>query len=206
MAIRDKKELDNYRNQLLRKAEAVQRRLDEVTRAAHEELTRIRDEIRAIDSIMRETPEKDGKRRADITDRKSVTVAKNIKTVLIVEKHPNYSQLLANQIRSAGLKPVVAITAEGGLRKAEECSPDVILLGLELPDRDGLRFVSEMRQNREADRIPIIAMSALPHLKSRCLELGCDDFLLKPVRMIDLISRIRKILDLKPTGSVRPTS
>jgi len=205
MAIGEKKELDNYGDQLLRKAEAVQLRLDEVTRAAHEELTRIRDEIHAIDSI-RELPEKDGKREAHITNRKTVAVTKNINTVLIVEKHPNYSQLLANQIRSAGFQPVVAITAEGGLRKAEEHHPDVSLLGLELPDRDGLRFVSEIRRNREADRIPIIAMSALPHLKSRCLELGCDDFLRKPVRMIDLITRIKKILDLKPTVSVLPTS
>jgi PleD family two-component response regulator len=189
----DKKALDRYRNQLLRRAEAIQRHLDEVTRAAREELVSIRDQIRALDSI-RETPEKDGERRANILDRKSVTVTKNVKTVLIVEKRPNYTQSLVNQILSAGFKPVVAITAEGGLRKAEECHPDLILLEVELPDRDGLRFVSEIRRNREADRIPIIAMSALPHLKSRCLELGCNDFLLKPVRMIDLIARIRKFL------------
>ena len=83
------------------------------------------------------------------------------------------------------------MTAEGGLRKAEECRPDLILLEIELPDRDELRFVSDIHRNRESDRIPIIAMSALPHLKSRCPELGCNDFLLKPVRMIDLIGRIK---------------
>jgi len=194
MAIEDNKELDRYRNQLLRIAETFQRRFDEVARAAHLELESIREEIRALDSI-RDTPETDGKTEAHNLNRKSITVAKNNKTVLIVEKHSNYAQLLANQVRSAGVKPVVAMTAEGGLKKAEECHPDVILLGLELPDRDGLRFVSEIRRNREADRIPIIAMSALPHLKTRCLEIGCNDFLLKPVRMIDLIPRIRKFLD-----------
>jgi len=59
---------------------------------------------------------------------------------------------------------------------------------------NGLRFVSEIRRNPEADRVPIVAMSALPDLKARCLERGCDEFLLKPVRMIDLIARIKKFL------------
>ena len=95
---------------------------------------------------------------------------------------------------SAGLKPIVAITGEGGLRMAEECHPDLILFEVELPDMNGLRFVSEIRRNPEADRVPIVAMSAFPDLKARCLESGCDDFLLKPVKMIDLIARIKKFL------------
>jgi CheY-like chemotaxis protein len=193
MTIKDKKALDRYRNQLLHRAEAIQRHLDEVTRAAREELLSIRDQIYALDST-RETLEEDGERRADILDRKSVTVKKKVQTMLIVEKQPNYSQSLVRQAQSAGFKAVVAITAEGGLKKAKECHPDLILLGIELPDMDGLKFVSEIRRNPEADRIPIIAMSAFPHVKPRCLELGCDDFLLKPVRMIDLIARTKKYL------------
>jgi DNA-binding response OmpR family regulator len=114
--------------------------------------------------------------------------------VLIVEKNPNYTQSLITQMRFAGLKPIVAVTGEGALRMAEECEPDLILFEVELPDMNGLRFVSEIRRNPEADRIPIVAMSALPDLKARCLERGCNDFLLKLVRMIDLIARIKKFL------------
>jgi CheY-like chemotaxis protein len=193
MAIGDRKTLDHYRNRLLRRAEAIQRRLDEVTRAAREELVSIKEQIRALDST-RENLEEDGERRANIVDRKSVKVTKNLKTVLIVEKNPDYTQSLVKQIRSAGLKPIVAITGEGGLRMAEECHPDLILFEVELPDMNGLRFVSAIRRNPEADRVPIVAMSAFPDLKSRCLERGCNDFLLKPVRMIDLTVRIRKFL------------
>jgi CheY-like chemotaxis protein len=189
----DRKTLDHYRNRLLRRAEAIQQHLDEVTRAAHEELVSIKDELRALDSI-RETVEEDNERRASIVDRKSVKVTKNVKTVLIVEKNPNYTQALIKQILLAGLKPIVAVTGEGGLRLAEERHPDLILFEVELPDMNGLRFVSTIRRNPEADRVPIVAMSALPHLKLRCLERGCNDFLLKPVRMIDLIARIKKFL------------
>jgi len=189
----DTKTLDHYRNRLMRRAEAIQRRLDEVTRAAREELVSIKDEIRALDSV-KENLEEDSERRANIVDRESVRVTKNVKTVLIVEKNPNYTQALVMQIGLAGLKPIVAITGEGGLRMAEECHPDLILLEVELPDMNGLRFVSAMSRNPEADRVPIVAMSAFPDLKSRCLERGCDDFLLKPVKMIDLIARIKKLL------------
>jgi DNA-binding response OmpR family regulator len=95
------------------------------------------------------------------------------KIVLIVENQPNYTQLLVKQILFAGLKPIVAITGTGGLRKVAECHPDLILLEVELSDMDGLSFVSEMRRNRDGDRIPIVAMSVFPHLKARCLEGGC---------------------------------
>jgi DNA-binding response OmpR family regulator len=115
----------------------------------------------------------------------------DVKTVLIVENQPNYTQLLVKQILFAGLKPVVAITGAGGLRKAAECHPDLILLEVELSDMDGLSFVSEMRRNRDGDRIPIVAMSIFPHLKARCLEGGCNDFLQKPVKMIELMTRLR---------------
>jgi CheY-like chemotaxis protein len=193
MPIGDRKTLDDYRNRLLRRAESIQRRLDELTRAAREELVSIKEEIRALDSA-RETLEEDGERRENILDRKSVKVTKNLKTVLIVEKNPDYTQALVRQIRLAGLKPIVAVTGEGGLRMAEAYHPDLILLEVELADMSGLRFVSEIRRNPEADRIPIVAISPFPHLKSRCLERGCNDFLLKPVKMIDLVARIKKFL------------
>src|SRR5215813_2267859 len=189
----DRETLDHYRKQLLRRAEAIQRRLDEVTHAAHEELVSINDQLRALDSI-RETPEEDDEHRVNIVDRKSVRLTKNFKTVLIVEKNPDYTQSLVKQIRLVGLRPIVAVTGEGGLKMAEECHPDLILLEVELADMNGLRFVSAIRRNPEADQVPIVAMSAFPHLKSRCLERGCNDFLLKPVKMIDLIARIKKLL------------
>jgi DNA-binding response OmpR family regulator len=121
-------------------------------------------------------------------------VAKNGKTVLIVENQPNYTQLLVKQILFAGLNPVVAITGHGGLRKAYECNPDLILLELELSDMSGLEFVSQLRQRPEADRIPIVAMSTFTNRKAECLQGGCNDFLQKPIKMIELMGRIKKFL------------
>jgi len=121
-------------------------------------------------------------------------VAKKGKTVLIVENQPNYTQLLVKQLLFAGLDPIVAITGNGGLRKAQECRPDLILLELQLSDMNGLDFVSLLRQRPEADRIPIVAMSVFADLKSQCLRGGCNDFLQKPVKIIELMARIKKLL------------
>jgi two-component system, chemotaxis family, chemotaxis protein CheY len=116
------------------------------------------------------------------------------KTVLIVEKQPNQTQLLVKQAMLAGLNPIVAVTGEGGLSKVTEHRPHLILLELDLSDMNGLDFVSTLRQRPEADRIPIIGMSVFPHMRAPSLSGGCNDFLLKPVKMIELMGLLRKFL------------
>lgn len=116
------------------------------------------------------------------------------KTVLIIEKQPNYTQLLVKQIMFAGLRPVVAVTGEGGLRKAVEYHPDLILLELDLTDMDGLEFISLLKEKPQLEKIPIVALSIFSYMKMAALSGGCDDFLKKPVKMIDLMTHIRYFL------------
>lgn len=120
------------------------------------------------------------------------------KAVLIVEKQPNYTQLLVKQVMFAGLRPQVAVTGEGGLRKAQEFRPDLILLELDLTDMNGLEFVALLKEKPQLQKIPIVAMSIFAYLKNAALYGGCDDFLQKPVKMIDLMNRIRPYLRHSP--------
>jgi len=64
----------------------------------------------------------------------------------------------------------------------------------ELSDMDIMEFISLLRQRPQADGIPVVAMSVFAHLKSKCLKGGCNDFLQKPVKMIELMAHIRKFL------------
>src|SRR5262245_16632254 len=121
------------------------------------------------------------------------------KIVLIVENQPNYTQLLVKQLLFAGLKPVVAITGDGGIKKVAECRPDLILMEAEPSDMDIMEFISLLRQRPEADSVPVVAMSVFAHLKSRCLDGGCNDFLQKPIKMVELMAHVKKFLQLKPT-------
>jgi DNA-binding response OmpR family regulator len=120
------------------------------------------------------------------------------KTVLIVENQPNYTQLLVKQLLFAGLKPVVAITGEGGIKKVAECRPDLILMEAELSDMDIMEFISLLRQRPEADGVPVVAMSVFAHLKSKCLDSGCNAFLQKPIKIVELMAHVRTFLQLKP--------
>jgi DNA-binding response OmpR family regulator len=116
------------------------------------------------------------------------------KLVLIVEKEPNYTQQLVKQVMFAGFNPIVAVTGEGGIRKALESHPDLILLELDLTDMDGLKFVALLKQWPRAEKIPIVAMSIFPSLRAAALVNGCDDFLQKPVKMIELMAHLRRAL------------
>ncbi len=117
-----------------------------------------------------------------------------VRTVLIVEKQPNQTQLLVKQALLAGLSPVVAVTGGGALNRITEHRPNLILLELDLSDMEGLEFVSMLRRRPEADKIPIIGMSVFPHMRAPSLSGGCNDFLLKPVKMIELVTVLRKFL------------
>ena len=121
-------------------------------------------------------------------------VSEREKTVLIVEKQPNYTQQLVKQVMFAGLTPIVAVTGEGGLRKAIQHHPDLILLELDLTDMDGLRFVALLKDQPILETIPIVAMSIFAHMKTAALTGGCDDFLQKPVKMIELMVHLRQVL------------
>jgi two-component system KDP operon response regulator KdpE len=123
--------------------------------------------------------------------------------VLIVEKQPNYTQQLVKQVIFAGFNPIVAVTGEGGIRKALEFRPDLILLELDLTDMDGLEFVTLLKQWPKADNIPIVAMSIFSFLRTAALFGGCDDFVQKPVKMIELMAHLRRALHSQPEKTFR---
>jgi len=125
------------------------------------------------------------------------------KKILIVEKQPNYTQQLVKQVLFAGLSPVVAVTGEGGIRKAIEHHPDLILLELDLTDMDGLRFVSLLKERESLQKIPIVAMSIVAQMKDAALKGGCNDFMGKPVKMIELMAHIRRFIHNSSTPPMK---
>lgn len=88
---------------------------------------------------------------------------------------------------------VEATTAKEGLAAAAARNPDVILLDLGLPDRDGLDVTRELR---EWSTVPIIVLSARGRERDKvsALDLGADDYLTKPFSVDELLARIRVAL------------
>ncbi len=111
-------------------------------------------------------------------------------TILLVEDDPSLSAALTSTLKAAGYRPVQARSAAEGLRWFAHYAPDLVLLDLGLPDRDGLEVIAEIRAK---SRTPIVVLSAreTEAMKVQALDLGADDYLQKPFGLDELLARIR---------------
>lgn len=111
-------------------------------------------------------------------------------TILVVEDDPSLGAALAATLKAAGYRPVRARTGAEGLRWFAHYGPDLVLLDLGLPDRDGLSVIREIRQRATT---PIIVLSArgAETTKVQALDLGADDYVQKPFGVDELLARLR---------------
>ena len=116
------------------------------------------------------------------------------KTILIVDNQQREAATLRKQLEFAGFKTQVAHTGTGAISQIAEHPPDVVLLEVSLSDIDALEVVSFIRNDSKNCLIPVLAMSAFPHMRDRSLRGGCNDFFQKPIKVLDIVARIKKAL------------
>ena len=111
--------------------------------------------------------------------------------VLIVEDDEVIAQGMARHLTAAGFEPVRVGKGEAGLARLRFERPDVVVLDLMLPGLDGWRLIETAR--REGIGTPIVVVSArgTEHDRVHALELGADDYLVKPFSMKELVARVR---------------
>lgn len=122
-----------------------------------------------------------------------MTEAADPATILVVEDDPSLRAALAATLKAAGCRPVTARDGAEGLRWFAHYAPDVVLLDLGLPDRDGLTVIGDIRARAET---PIVVLSAREDeaMKVAALDLGADDYVQKPFGVDELLARIRTAL------------
>jgi two-component system, OmpR family, response regulator RegX3 len=113
--------------------------------------------------------------------------------ILVVEDEDSISQPFAAALRRAGFEALVTQTAAGALKLAEEAEPDLVMLDLTLPDGDGRDVCRELRRRSD---VPIVMLTARGTETDKIvgLELGADDYVVKPFSAREVISRIRAVL------------
>ncbi|HST68050.1 MAG TPA: response regulator transcription factor [Solirubrobacterales bacterium] len=113
--------------------------------------------------------------------------------ILVVEDEESISQPFADALRRANFEAVVTGTAAGALELANSEHPDLVMLDLILPDGDGRDVCRELRRHSD---VPIMMLTARGTEMDKIvgLELGADDYVVKPFSAAEVISRIRAVL------------
>jgi two-component system copper resistance phosphate regulon response regulator CusR len=118
--------------------------------------------------------------------------------VLIVEDEKKTASYLRKGLSENGFVVDVADRGEEGLRLARSGEYDVIILDVMLPERDGWSVISELR--RAGKQTPVLFLTARDAVQDRVkgLNLGADDYLMKPFAFSELLARLRSILRRGP--------
>jgi CheY-like chemotaxis protein len=127
--------------------------------------------------------------------------------ILIIEDEPTTLKLVKLVLQRAGYQTVTADNGSEGLRQVTESKPDLVLLDLILPGIDGFQVCRMLRQDPATRRLPVIIFSGLnrPAEQRQAFEAGGDDFLTKPIRLADLLDKVRSALYFRePVGDARP--
>jgi two-component system KDP operon response regulator KdpE len=113
--------------------------------------------------------------------------------ILAVDDEAGILRLIRLELSEQGFRVVVSSDGEEAIRTFEQQRPDVVVLDIMLPDMSGLEV---MRRLRERSNTPIILLTARDHDedKVRGLELGADDYVVKPFNPQELTARVRAVM------------
>ena len=117
--------------------------------------------------------------------------------VLAVDDHPSILRFIRTGLEIRGMEVITANSGKRAIELAESAEPGVILLDIVMPDMDGIEVLKRIRKTSQ---VPIIAFSADENVRGEALRFGANDFLAKPFHTDDLVSRIKKLLEIQPEG------
>jgi len=121
------------------------------------------------------------------------TAAGGPRTVLVVDDEPMLRKLLSRLLRMEGYEVIEAADGQVALDMVAAHQPDLVLLDVMLPARDGLEVLGDLRQRSD---VPVILVSALGEEADRVLglKMGADDYVVKPFSAAELSARIESVL------------
>ena len=116
-----------------------------------------------------------------------------MKTILVVEDEMKIARLVRDYLEHAGFGVIVTGTGDSAIASARGSRPDLVVLDLGLPGRDGLDVARELRRSSQ---VPIVMLTARGDETDRIvgLELGADDYVVKPFSPKELVARVRAVL------------
>lgn len=119
------------------------------------------------------------------------------KRILVVEDNPDNRILITDVLASMSFEVLVADDGSQGVSMAQENVPDLILMDLSLPVKDGWTAAAEIKNDEALKHIPIIALTAHAMVgdREKAIKAGCDDYISKPIDLRELTSKLKHFLD-----------
>ncbi len=117
--------------------------------------------------------------------------------ILLIEDDLSLLKIYSNKLRNSGFDVSVATTGDEGLRKAQVEKPDLVLLDLILPGKDGFMVLEELKKMPETEKSRVIILSNLGQEADiqKGNELGASDYLVKAdVSLVDLVEKVKSYL------------
>ena len=117
--------------------------------------------------------------------------------MVIIEDERDVARLLEFNLRGAGFAVASAATGAAGLDEVRRARPDVVVLDLMLPDQSGYEVCKQLRADSRTAEVGVLMLTAKGEAEDRILglEVGADDYVVKPFRREELVARVRRILE-----------
>jgi two-component system alkaline phosphatase synthesis response regulator PhoP len=122
-------------------------------------------------------------------------------TVLIVDDEPDFVTMLKQDLQGEGYAVEVAYNGVEAIQKVKQSPPDIIVLDIMMPEKDGFAVCSELKNDDRYADIPIILLTAVSdhvsssqYSHSQALDVEADDFLSKPASFEEILESIRSLL------------
>lgn len=124
--------------------------------------------------------------------------------ILVVEDEEEIQELIAYNLNKEGFKTIAALSGEDALKKARAEKLDLVLLDLMLPGMDGLDVCRALKKGEKTQTIPVVMLTAKGEESDIVsgLELGADDYIVKPFSPKILVARIKTVLRRKRAETV----
>jgi DNA-binding response OmpR family regulator len=119
-----------------------------------------------------------------------------VKRALVVEDDPDIVELIHHYLKAEGFEVESLADGRLALERLRSESYDMLILDLQLPGIDGLRVCSEVRRDKRTSALPIVMLTARGDEADRIvgLEVGADDYVVKPFSPKELVARVRALL------------
>ena len=119
--------------------------------------------------------------------------------ILIADDNPTNVELLDAYLAGVDCELEVAVDGQDTLDKVAQFHPDLILLDIMMPKISGFEVCQKLKEYPATQGIMILMVTALnePNDIQRAVEVGCDDFLSKPVQKVELLKRVSNLLKLR---------